>query len=259
MRRIIFILMLFFKKMKKVHISYGNEEYYKSLDLLEKTSLEIGKVDQFIRYTREWLINQDFYQKNKFILDQKRGSGYWAWKMPIILKTFENLSDGDVILYSDAGMKVIDDLSPLFELASKLPNNGKVIFKVPGNHKGKMWIKRDCFVLMNCDEPKYWNADMTNGAVSLWVKNEENINFLKEWLRYCKDPRIISDDPSMMGKPNFLEFRAHRHDQAILMLLSVKYGFEIFRDPTQWGNEEINKFSNSPYNQLFHHHRNFRH
>jgi hypothetical protein len=246
-------------KMKKIHISYGTDDYKKSLDLLEQTTLEIGKVNKFIRYTREWLVDQEFYRKNKYILDQPRGGGYWAYKAPCILHTFNELEDGDIVLYSDAGIRVTDCLDPLFSLASQLPNNGKVIFKVPGVHKGKMWIKRDCFVLMNCDEPKYWNADMTNGAVSLWVKNEENINFLKEWLRYCKDPRIISDDPCMMGKPNFLEFRAHRHDQAILMVLSVKYGFEIFRDPTQWGNEEIDKFSNSPYPMLMWHHRNFRH
>ena len=54
--------------MKKVHISFGNEEYYKSLDLLEQTSLEIGKVDQFIRYTQEWLKTTDFWNKNQFIL-----------------------------------------------------------------------------------------------------------------------------------------------------------------------------------------------
>jgi len=30
--------------MKKAHISFGNQDYYKSLDLLEKTSLEVGKI-----------------------------------------------------------------------------------------------------------------------------------------------------------------------------------------------------------------------
>jgi len=54
--------------MEKVHISFGNEKYYKSLDLLEKTSLEIGKVDQFIRYTQEWLKTEKFWEKNLYIL-----------------------------------------------------------------------------------------------------------------------------------------------------------------------------------------------
>ena len=39
--------------MKKVHISYGNEDYYKSLDLLEKSSMEIGKIDK--EYNLEWV------------------------------------------------------------------------------------------------------------------------------------------------------------------------------------------------------------
>ena len=34
--------------MKKVHISFGDQKYKKSLDLLEKSSLEIGDVDAII-------------------------------------------------------------------------------------------------------------------------------------------------------------------------------------------------------------------
>jgi hypothetical protein len=245
--------------MKKIHISFGDEKYSRSLDLLEKTSLEIGKVDQFIRYTQEQLKHEEFWKKNQFILTRPRGAGYWLWKPYIILETFKNLEDGDVVLYSDAGLKVLDNLNVLFEITQKLPNNGKVIFKVPwvgAQHIAKIWIKRDCFVLTNCDEPKYWNAPMTNGAVSLWVKNEENFIFLNEWLHYLRDTRIVTDDPNMCGKPNFMEFKDHRHDQAVLTLLVAKYNFELFRDPTQWGNEFINEFTNSPYLQLFNHHRN---
>jgi hypothetical protein len=108
---------------------------------------------------------------------------------------------------------------------------------------------------MGCDAPKYWNALMTNGAISLWINNDENIKILNEWLIYNRDIRILGDDPNMCGLPNFMEFKDHRHDQSVLSLLCAKYNFEIFRDPTQWGNEEINLFTNSPYSQLFNHHR----
>ena len=53
--------------MKKILISYGNIPYYKSLNLLEKTSIEIGNIDKFYRYTREWLETTTFYTKNKYI------------------------------------------------------------------------------------------------------------------------------------------------------------------------------------------------
>lgn len=248
--------------MKKVHISFGNEEYYKSLDLLEKTTLEIGKVDQFIRYTQSWLKIEPFWNKNGYILNMKRGAGYWIWKPYIILKTFETLEEGDIVLYSDAGLRVIDNLNPLFDIAQSNPNGGKVIFKVPevgAIHKATKWTKRDCFILTNCDEEKYWHANMTNGAVSLWVKNQGNDIFLREWQRYLRDPRIVTDDPNMCGKMNFSDCIDHRHDQSVLTILVTKYNFELFRDPTQWGNDEKHLFPNSSYGQLFHHHRNFKH
>ena len=248
--------------MKRVHISFANEEYYKSLDLLEKTSLEIGKVDQFIRYTQEWLKTTEFWRKNQYILSQKRGAGFWIYKPHVILETFKNLDENDIVLWSDAGLRVISLLDPLFKVAQECPNDGKVLFKVPAvgvTHKAKMWTKRDCFVLTNSDEEKYWNADMTNGAVSLWVKNDMNIEFLNEWQRYLRDPRIVTDDANICGQPNFPEFRGHRHDQSVLTILAKRHDFELFRDPTQYGNEELDKFTNSAYPEIFWHHRNFKH
>jgi len=248
--------------MKKVLISFGDEKYEKSLNLLSSTAINEGKVDSMICYSQRWLKTTDFWKKNSFILSRPRGAGYWIWKPYIILKTFETLDEGDIVLYSDAGLKVIDNLDPLFEIA-KNDLRGIILFKLPAvgvpHHKAKAWTKRDAFVLSGCDEEKYWNADMGNGAVSLWKNTKENRDFLQEWLKYLRDSRIVTDDPNMCGRPNFMEFRDHRHDQSILTILSTKYGFELFRDPTQYGNEELNKFSNSSYGQLFHHHRNFKH
>lgn len=248
--------------MKKVHISFANEEYYKSIDELEKTSLEIGKVDHFIKYTQEELKTTKFWEKNAYILGQKRGAGFWLYKSYLLLQTLNDLSENDIVMWSDAGLRVIESLDPLYNLFLQRPELSRVIFRVPWvgvQHIAKMWTKRDCFILMNADESKYWNATMTNGAISLWKKNDENIVILNEWLRYCKDARVITDSPNICGYPNFSEFRDHRHDQSILTILSVKYNFELFRDPTQWGNEEKDKFTNSNYPQLFHHHRNYKH
>jgi len=248
--------------MKKIAISFGDEKYNKSLDLLRQTALEIGKADQFITYNPEFLKGSDFWNKNQYILSRPRGAGYWIWKPFIISEAFRDLREGDIVLYSDAGLKVISNLDPLFE-AAKNDSRGIVLFKLPAvgvpHHKAKAWTKRDAFVLTKCDEEKYWNADMGNGAVSLWRKSEENIGFLNEWLRYLRDPRISTDDPNMSGRPNFMEFRDHRHDQSVLTILSTKYNLELYRDPTQYGNEELDKFTNSPYPQLFYHHRNFKH
>jgi len=245
--------------MKKVHISFGNEKYANSLSLLRTSSLDLGKVDEFIAYNPAYINNTEFGKKNAFILSQPRGAGYWIWKAFIILETFQGLDDGDVVLYSDAGLSVLDNLTPLFEVTRGNVNGGKTIFKLPPvgvpSHIAKMWTKRDCFVLCEADEPKYWNANMINGAVSLWEKTSANIEFLKEWQKYMRNWQIVTDGPNMAGKQNFMEFKDHRHDQSVLTILSVRNNFELFRDPTQFGNDFKSEFSNSPYGQLFNHHR----
>jgi hypothetical protein len=175
-----------------------------------------------------------------------------VWKPKIILDTFNEIDDGDVVMYSDAAMEVIDDLTSLYNIASTISD--VVLFLIPGNHPNKMWTKKDCFSLMKCDSPVYHNARQSNGALSLWVKNEKSITVLNEWARIMRDPRVVTDDPNFCGF-NYPEFRDHRHDQSILSLLSVKYEIDKYRDPTQFGNMEMDQFTNSPYPQLFNHHR----
>lgn len=241
--------------MKKVICSYGDLKYRKSLEILEKTAYETGKVDQVFTYNREWIETTEFYRKNKYILDIPRGNGVWLWKPYIILETIKQLEKGDIVMYSDAGISVIDNLTPLFEMAQQSPNGGMVLFPVPGGHLNRTWTKRDCYILTDCDEEKYYNHEIINGAFSLWVKNENSIQFLNTWLRYLRDPRISTDEANICGKQNIQGFKEHRHDQSVLSLMAVKNNFKFFRDPTQFGNDDIKKFPNCTYGQLLNHHR----
>jgi hypothetical protein len=243
--------------MSNILITFGDEKYNGAISRLKQSALDIGKVDEVITYSPSDFTDS-FKNGNGYVLSKPRGYGFWIWKPWIIRQAFNELEYGDVVLYSDAGLSVTGDLSVLFEVA-KNSKQYRVLFKLPAHgvdaHKAKTWCKRDCFVLMNCDHKLYWESDMINGAVSLWVKTDDNIEILKEWSRYMKDPRIVTDELNFCGKPNFLEFKDHRHDQSVLTLLSTKYDFEMFRDPTQFGEMDIDKYNNSPYGTLFNHHR----
>lgn len=245
--------------MKKVLISFGDDKFKKSLDLLEETANSIGNIDKAIIYDQEWLKTTEFWEKNKFILQQPRGAGYWLWKPYIILVTMQNLDYGDIVMYVDGGMKVIKDLSPLFDITEK---KDRMMFKLPAvgvpHHKSKDWTKRDCFILTNSDNKKFWDADMVCGAPNLWKKTVDNMFFLNEWMRYMKDPRVVTDCQNILGI-NHLSFKQHRHDQSVLSIIATRENWEKFRDPTQWGENEINEFDNSPYDTLIYNHRNFKH
>ncbi|NJO89540.1 MAG: hypothetical protein HC831_11770 [Chloroflexia bacterium] len=234
--------------MKKILISFANEKYYPSLSLLEKTSIEIGRIDEFKKHTQSELKTTEFWDKNKYILMQSRGAGYWIWKPYLLLKAFEEMTNNDVVMYSDAGISVIDDLTPLFEIAYK---KERVIFQIPGGHLNRTFTKMDCFNIMGCSENKYLDGIMVNGAISLWKKSDQNKIYLEEWLKWCRNPAVVTDLPSLT--PNLTGFKDHRHDQSILSLMSIKYEWERFRDPTQWGVNE--KSDNGNYGVLMNHHR----
>jgi hypothetical protein len=239
--------------MKKILITFGDRKYYGSMKRLENTAREIGKVDEVHQYSQEWLQHTGFWKQNAFILQRPRGAGYWIWK-PYILLDAMNLymEDGDIVMYSDAGVEVIKDLSPLYDLAQE---KDRIVFRLAGKHNNKTWTKRDTFVLMGCDEQKYWDAIQTTASYHLWKKTDANIQFLTDYMKFLRDPRIVTDDVNMAGKQNFMEFRDHRHDQSVLSLMTIRDNFERHCDPCQYGNEEREEFDNSPYDQLLNHHR----
>ena len=100
--------------MKKVHINFSNEGRFKDKQIFNsETALTIGGFDSSIQY-KHTDIDSFFLSKNDNILKQPRGFGYWIWKPYFILKSLEELNDGDILFYSDSGSIFIRNLEPLF-------------------------------------------------------------------------------------------------------------------------------------------------
>lgn len=215
-------------------VNYATNRFFKAQKRLNKSARKFG-IDHCLSFTDQNILQTEFYQKNRDILNQERGGGYWLWKPYIILQALEQATDGDVIIYSDSGAEIIASLQPLVDLC--LTRNGLIFFQVPCYTKtfvNKSWTKRDCFILMDADNETFHQARQVAGSPSLFVKNKTNIDFVRQWLSYCVDPRIITDQPNTCGKKNYPEFYDHRHDQSVLSILVKKNGLEIFRDPSQF-------------------------
>jgi hypothetical protein len=263
--------------MKTYLVSFATSDFYRSQKRLNRSALKFG-IDQCLSFRFKDLRKTEFYRKNKRILSQKRGAGYWLWKPYIILDTLANAQEGDIVIYNDSGAEFIDDLQPLIDICES--RGGLMFFQVHnqditdgGRHINRKWIKRDCFVLMGADTEEYYNGGQVAGSPQLYVRNKKNIEFLKELLAYCEDPRILTDKPNVCGLDNLPGFLDHRHDQSILSILAKKYDIEIFRDPSQFGDylkmdafkdeEDPNKdvldaetlYPNSPYGTLINVHR----
>jgi len=236
--------------MKKYHINYANGRYLKAQEYCSQSAKAAG-FNEVISYTIND-IDRDFLEKNIKILSQPRGAGYWIWKPYFIKKTLDKMNDGELLVYSDSGSYYQESTQPLIDLIQK-EKTGVLSFELKGLLE-KVYTKRDTFVLMGLDDPKYSESSQREATYIWLIKNDFTVNLINEYLEYAQDDRIISDLPSQ--NENFPEFQDHRHDQSIWSLLCKKYDITPHRLISQHGTHLVNDFPNDTYGQITMHHRN---
>jgi hypothetical protein len=161
----------------------------------------------------------------------ERGSGFWAWKPFVILKALEAAAVGEVILYCDAGRKypyILLD-TPLDPFVSWMDENRQDIMpgiSIPWNGPMSVWTKHDAFEATGVDGESIHRAAPIQASFSLWRNSNATQAFVREWLSWCVQRQLISDDPSVGMKAEATEFKSHRHDQSLLNLCCHKHGIK---------------------------------
>lgn len=209
-------------------INYANKKWYNAQKLNSKTAKKYG-ADKVIAYT-ENDIDKEFYEKNKHILTQPRGNGYWLWKPYIIKKTLDRIEYGDYVIYIDSGACYKNDIHYLI---NKLEEDQNDIMCFGLEYPEKKYTKRDAFILMDCDTKKYTDSNQILGGFILIKKTDKTINLVTDWLNYAQDYRIITDSENECGKPNYAIFVENRHDQTVFSLTCKKYNCRVYYNPSQ--------------------------
>lgn len=204
--------------------------------MLNISALKYGGFTEVSVWNLNRLRKTEFYNRNRKILNQSRGAGYWLWKPFIILNELKNKNDGDYVVYSDCGRGgkyriITRNINLLLEWSSRYNNGVLPGLYAPQYGASKTWTKRDCYVLTGCDKEVFWEHCQIQASFSIWEKNEMSITFLRKWLEYCQDERMLTDIPNTCGLPNLPGFIEHRHDQSVLTLCAVKNGFKGFGNP----------------------------
>ena len=204
-------------------VTFGNQStkrgasFYDNAVSLRDRALEAG-FDVSTAYDSSVYAETAFETRNQSLLKENRGAGYWVWKPLIIRKALENIEDDDVLIYSDAGKLLlnigIERPERLAELAKRQPEGfiAGMQFPVARNDH---WTKRDAFILMGVDEPKFREPNQIQVGWSAWTKSDACFKLLDNWQLYAEDRRICSDDENVLGQPNYEGFQENRHDQSI--------------------------------------------
>lgn len=220
--------------MARVYLmSYATERFAGVQRDLNISAIQWG-VSNILTYREGDLHASEYYLNNKSILDEVCGAGYWAWKPYFVLKALEQLREGDILFYCDAGSLFVDSPAPLIRLCEN-HRQGMILFDARPL-TNRQFTKRDCFVKLGCDGPDYWDAKMVIATIFVIRKIPPATDFLHEWLCHCQDRAAITDDPNVCGLGDLPGYLQHRWDQAILSVLGAKHKLETFRNPTVWGN-----------------------
>ncbi|UJR17653.1 hypothetical protein I4U23_004549 [Adineta vaga] len=194
------------------------------------------------------ILNTDsmFVDRNENILNHKKGAGYWLWKPFILFQELYLARDGDIIVYSDAAVNFIANISYLTKLTDI---QDIIIFKLNGRKESSL-TKRDAMIILNVDKPEYTTTSASLASYIVVKRSFSSLRFVSEWLTYSQDSRAIMDNGNVLGSSNYPDFHAHRHDQSILSLLAKKWKLTIYQDPSQYGEGTQRSYPN-----IFDHHR----
>jgi hypothetical protein len=199
-------------------------------------------------------IDAPFMKFNADILRSERGCGFWLWKPYFINRVMMDLKDGDILAYSDAGVEWV---APVSHILDRMDED---VFLFTNGHKHVEWCKGDVLNgVLGWDQDygsqHYFHAlrflTQVQASVIIIKVTPRTRNFVKEWLLYCQMPGFIDDSPSVIQ--NYPTFADHRHDQAILTCMQIKYGYKTHWWPTQYS-EHI-RVAGDDYPVIFNHHR----
>ena len=166
--------------------------------------------------------NNDFHKHATFISENKRGFGYWLWKPFLIWKTLEELPEGDLLVYLDAGTKLSLEGKSRFidylEIQRKDKYNN--LFFEQENVISS-WCKMDTIHFFDAYDLVQNKVKEVLPGILFTCNNPHNRFLFKLCYDSCSNYQLITDTPSI--KPNLPEFKEHRHDQSVFSIIVRKF------------------------------------
>ena len=209
-------------KETKSLLTFGCDKLFKN----QKTRLvrEAKKLDFFDEYHVETpeTVNDLLKDHMDFVKNNPRGYGYWIWKPMIIEKYLNNMKEGDVLFYLDAGSSIIENNEDRMEFYVDILQTHDVIVFDENQMFMNKFIKMTVIKEFGLENSDIINSSIIEGGCVIVKKSDYSLKFIKEWKEYLiKDNYKLVND-NLYGEKQLDTFSEHRHDQAVLGILSRK-------------------------------------
>ena len=217
-------------------ISYGDDRP-KAVERIRKQAESFNTFTTIDVYNNNNIYDDYFKQRYSYVLNQRRGGGYWLWKYYLINKKINEIDYGEYIVYCDAGCELNNKgINRYYEYLDMLKESeyGFISFpltwnweKEPPPNKGctdKVWTVKQLFDFLNIDiNSKIAGTPQYIGGILIIKKCKQSLKILDEYKKILEyDQKLITDFYNNIEQKFF--FRENRHDQSIWSLLRKKYG-----------------------------------
>jgi hypothetical protein len=215
--------------------------YKRSQQAMSESALGHG-IHSVVSWNWKMLASTTFYRDHQEYLERPYHFNGFVFKPYLTLRTLDELNEGDILIYYDAGdgrHRFDTSVDPLIEMC--VANDGTLIHQ--WGESNQKWTKRDCFYFMGLDDPECHKATAIQATWFVLEKNAFTIAFVREYLRYTLDERIASyQNARVCGLPDLPGFVENRGDQSVLSLLAHKYRLRTFRGAGGPANRVIGNF-----------------
>lgn len=223
-------------------ISYADRRFKSSQKRLSESARKYKFFDEIFEYSRS-SISIRFFVKNRDVIFNKKGGGYWVWKPYIIYNALKKINFGDYLMYCDSGAEFINSPSHLFKCFDVVSSD-VILFDAGGTMENKYTDPEVAqYFEVSSD---IMNTRQRAGGYQLFRKSDFSVKFVETWLKYCENKNLLVGSKL---------YAYHRHDQSLLSLLSKRAKIPSFRDPSQYGNDFFRDYPLSDYPQIFNLHR----
>lgn len=249
-------------------VTFSDESMSRAADICvesaKRNGVDLAIATRWAAIRNSWA----YHGVNRQLASAPRGPAYWSWKPFVIAETIKSCRDNDTLIYSDAGVEFINNVSHIIERMDQ------DIFLFGNNWEHAHWCKGD--IAYTCWPDNYGGE--AGSVANVWGRYGKQCQasviflrvsgysrqFVAEWLKWClfEGGRLIDDSPSHHA--NHPEFQENRHDQAILTTLAYREGIKLHWWPASYNNgaltyEKLPCYAEDDYPVMFNHHRRRNH
>tara|TARA_B100001063_G_scaffold245337_1_gene280741 strand:+ start:3748 stop:4617 length:870 start_codon:yes stop_codon:yes gene_type:complete len=224
-----------YKNRNIILLSFATSDLKRSIKRFSLQAQNSNYYDQIKIITQKKLSDHNKEKIDKLLSQGKnRGYCYWYWKPLLLLETFNQVKDGDIIHYLDIGFHINKNSYNYFHnyLDFLIKSDKSLLafqyFPLKNkNSDGINFPKREEFKYTKADLFDYFgkldDIEITHSpqfsAGNIFIKKDKKIEkFLLNWIEVFEKRFDLIDDTSSKLK-NFEKFIENRHDQSVFSIL----------------------------------------